>query len=382
MKQLQITVPKKSKEKVKEVLENYSSDVSSSEAEKKEEKVLEFTVTVDSDQIDDLTEELKGLEGIDSGDLSIRVIKQESLISKGQETKGSNSMLSNEELYSKAKESATFNRAQWSLIAISSVVASYGLVSDNIIVVIGAMMLAPILSPFVSSSLSINVGDRKLMRKAIKTGVLSAFLAVVASFIAVTPFSVQNNALITLVSSTTVYGVLLSILVGIAAALTFATGFRDQVAGVAVAVAIVPPLAAAGIGLRIMDPSMTIGALTVASMNMSAVLVASFVTFRFLGLKPSTYYKKKQAQKIQYLVPIVLVLFMSLAFHTTSIADEPDSLQVENTAEDILGSQLLETRTDDTGTLLYVVGDFNETEVRKNMPEDLEIGFVRLESNN
>lgn len=112
VRQLQVTVPEGATDDVKEVLEEYSSDISSSEVEKDDSKAVEFHVSVDSDDIDELSEELKEIKDLGSGELSIRVLEQESLIEKGQKTKGSASSLSHEEIYSKAQEAATFNRAQ------------------------------------------------------------------------------------------------------------------------------------------------------------------------------------------------------------------------------------------------------------------------------
>ncbi len=214
MRQLQVTVPAGSKGEVKEILEDYSSDVSSSNVERDGSQAIEFTVSVESDEIDSLTEELKGIEELDSGELSIRVLEQESLIEKGQKTKGSSSILSQEEIYSKAQESSRFNRAQWGLIGVSAAIAAYGLALDNVIVVVGAMMLAPLLSPFVSGAISLVVGDSALMRDALISGLESVLIAVIIAYVAVLPFPVELNSTMKLVVSHSILTVLLSLLVG------------------------------------------------------------------------------------------------------------------------------------------------------------------------
>ena len=386
MKQLQVSVPEKQKQKAKDVLKEYSSDMESSEVEKDGDgrrKFVEFTVTAESGDIDELTQELKDIEDIDSGDLSIRVIKQESLIKKGQETRGGSSMLSQEELYSKAQESTDFDAAQWGLIGISSVLAAYGLASDNMIVVIGAMMLAPILSPFVSGALSLTVGDRKLMMKSLKAGVLSVLLTIAVSFIAILPYPVSMNSTLQLVSTPSVVSVLLSVFVGAAAALTFVTGLRDQIAGVAVAIALVPPIASIGLGLKTADLGLVMNASTVASMNILAVIISGFLCFHIIGLKPSTYYKKKQAQQIKYLVPAALILFSLLAAPVAyssyqNYNDYVEQDELEKTADEFFGESLLETRLDSSKAVFYVVGDFNQTEFVNKAPSSREIHVIEL----
>lgn len=386
MKQLQVSVPKAEKGEAKDILEEYASDLESSEVKKDGDgrrKFVEFTATVESEDIDELTEKLKGIDEIGSGDLSIRVIKQESLIRKGQKTRGGSSMLSQEELYSKAQESAEFNRAQWGLIGLSSVIAAYGLASDNLIAVIGAMMLAPLLSPFVSGALSLTVGDRKLMTSSLKASGLSVLLAVLLSYVAVIPFPVSMNPTLQIVSTPSIISILLSVFVGAAAALTFVTGLRDEIAGVAVAIALMPPISSIGIGLKIMNPQLVVNALTVASMNMLAVIISGYLCFRLLGLEPSSYYRKKQAESIKYLVPAALILFSLLAAPVayTSYQNYQDYVsesQLREEADRFFGDNLLEVRLTDSEAVFYVVGEVNESEFRERLSSRRKIRVIEL----
>ena len=387
MKQLQVSVPKNLKDRAEEILEKYSSDISSNEAEKNDEKVVEFTVTAESEDIDELTQDLKDIEDMENGDLSIRVIKQESLIQKGQETRGSSSILSQEELYSKAQESAEFNKAQWGLIGLSSVIAAFGLASDNVIAVIGAMMLAPLLSPFVSGALSLTVGDKKLMIASLKAGLLSVVIAVALSFVAVLPFPVNMNPTLQLVSTPSIISILLSVFVGAAAALTFVTGLRDEIAGVAVAIALVPPIASIGIGLKMVDLVLVTNASAVASMNMLAVIISGYLCFTVLGLKPSTYYKKKQAQQIKYLVPVALMVFSLLAAPVAyssyqSYEDYISENQLEKEANEFFGDKLLETNLEDSTAVFYVVGEVNSTEFKDYTTNNREVRIIQLQKIN
>jgi uncharacterized hydrophobic protein (TIGR00341 family) len=387
VKQLQVSVPKKLKEEAEEILQDYSSDISSSEAEKNNEKVIQFTVTSESEDIDELTQDLKDIENMDNGDLSIRVIKQESLIRKGQETQGSSSILSQEELYSKAQESADFNMAQWGLIGLSSVIAAFGLVSNNLIAVIGAMMLAPLLSPFVSGALSLTVGDRKLMISSIKAGVLSVLIAVALSYVAVIPFPLNMNPTLRLVSTPSIISILLSVFVGAAAALTFVTGLRDEIAGVAVAIALVPPIASIGIGMKMSDLLLVTNAITVAIMNMLSVIISGYLCFRVLGLKPSTYYKKKQAEKIKYLVPAALLVFGLLAAPVAyssyqNYEDYISESQLEKDANEYFGDKLLQTNLEGSTAIFYVIGEVNAQEFKEKTSSGREIRVIQLQTIN
>lgn len=387
MKQLQVTLPREFKDDARELLEDYSSDVSVSEAEKNDEKVVEFHVTAKSDQIDELSQELKDIEGLESGDLTVNVMKQESQIKKGSKIKGENSILSQAEIYSRAQEAAVFNRAEWGLVALSAVIATLGLVEDNIIVIVGAMMVAPILSPFISGALSLNVGDKSLLKQSLKTGSSSFLLAVIASAIAAVPFPVTMNPSITLVSEPSIISVLLSLFVGAAAALTFMTGMKDEIAGVAVAIALIPPISSIGIGLKTADISLVASSISVASMNIFSVIISGFASFYLLGVSPSTYYREKQAEKLKYVVPATFLVFSVIAIPVVNFSlgeyqVSNTQAEIEDFGESYFGSDLLTTRFENDRALFYVIGDYNETLFRDNTPSEANISVKVLERPN
>lgn len=315
MRQLQVTVPGEDLETVKKILQKFSSDISSKEVEKNGEEFIEFSLTTEEDKVDDVTEQLKSVEELESGDLYIRVLDQESLIEKGQETRGGSTDLSQQEIYSQAQSFSGFSRAQWGLTLISGVVASLGVGMDNVIVVIGAMMFAPLLSPLVAASISLTVGDLKLMKKSLKTSVASAATVLLASTIP--GFFFGSGELLRLFTQFSFLNVLLAFLVGSAASLTSATGRKDQVAGVAVTIALVPPLSAAGLSLASMDFRSALSAAVIALANMLGILVAGSLTFKAFGLKPETYYKQLNAKKMDALIPLAglgLVLIALLSW--------------------------------------------------------------------
>lgn len=383
MRHLQVSAPYDQKNKVEEVLKDYSNDITSKKAEMNDEKAVEFSLTTDSDELDDITEELKAIKSIASGDLSIRVLEQESLIEKGQKTRGSAESLSQEEIYSKAQESAEFSKSEWGLVGLSSAIAAYGLALDNIIVVVGAMMLAPMLSPFVSGAFSLVIGDRTMMKSSLRYGAESVLLSVLVSLLAVAVFPVQINSTLELIVSPGLVSTLLSLLVGSAAALTFTTGLRDQVAGVAVAVALVPPLASVGIGLKMLNISFAANAALVAVINILSLIVSGYFTFRLLGFQPSTYYKQKEAEKIHFVVPVAMILISLFAFqigYTTYNGYQGyiSEYQVTESAQDYFGNDLITTDVGRDEILVVVAGNHNSTEFEAQFSSERQVRVVEL----
>lgn len=383
MRHLQVTAPWDQKKKVKEVLDDYSNDISSKKAEMNDEKSIEFSLTAEADDLDQITEDLKSIKSIPSGDLSIRVIEQESLIEKGQKTKGSSQSLSQEEIYSKAQESSEFSRSEWGLVALSSAIAAYGLALNNVIVVVGAMMLAPMLSPFVSGAFSLVIGDRSLMKDSLHYGIKSVIISVAVAFLAVLPVPVQINSTLELIVSPGMVSILLSLLVGSAAALTFTTGLRDQVAGVAVAVALVPPLASAGIGLKMMNLAFAIDAGVVAVINILALIISGYFTFQLLGFQPSTYYKKKEAERIQFVVPLSIILIMLFAFQVgyatlNGFQGYSSEHDVKQSAEDFFGEDLISIDVSRDEILIVVAGNHEIDGFRSDYSGERELRVVQV----
>lgn len=303
MRQLQVTVPAANEDPVEKVLEDYSTDVSNAKVEKDDHNAVQFSLTVDSDQIDELTDQLKSMADLDVGDLSIRVLEQHSLIEKGRETEGGSGNLSQQEIYSKAQEFSGFDSADWGLVVVAGVVAALGIILDNIAVVIGAMMFAPLLSPLVAASISMTVGDRSLMKQSMQTALLAGSVTLLAAAAAAAGIG-GDSSLLSLFTEARPLNVALAALVGSAASLASATGRQDQVAGVAVSIALVPPLAAAGIELAAMDFVSSTKGLLVAGINTLGIIVAGTVTFRSLGLKPETYYKEVEARRMWRYLPV------------------------------------------------------------------------------
>lgn len=326
---------------------------------------------------------MKSIEDIEVGDLSIRVLEQESLIQKGQKTRGSSSELSQEELYSKAQEFSGFSRPQWGLIGLSSAIAAYGIALDNIIVVIGAMMLAPMLSPFVSAALSLTVGDKSLLKSSLRAGLESIVISIIVATAALTVIPLGQTSVLNLIVSPGLPTILLSLLVGAAAALTFTTGLRDQIAGVAVAIALVPPLAAVGVGLNLNDYVLAAQSLSIALQNALSIIIAGFAAFKVLGVKPSTYYKKKEAEKLRPVVTAAIVIMFVVSVPVTYFtyqSQEHYTVQknVENAANEFFGEDLVSVSLNDSKVRVLVVGNHSEQAFQNRVSENLEVNVVEL----
>ena len=312
MREIKVDLPSKYGTDAKEVLEDFSDEVSSTDIEKKDRKFTEIVATISQEDLDQVTEDLKGLE-VDSGDLSIKVFEQESLIEKGKSTQGaSNSILSNQEIYSKAQKSASLNKAQWIMLGLAGAIAGVGVTTGNLIVLIGAILLAPILYPLASLSVSMAMGDKKMMlssTKSITLGSLIVFLSSIPVFIIFG--EAKMDVLLTGFEI-----VALSVFVGGAAVLTFISEYKEEMAGAALAVAIVPPIVVSAQSLIVQDYSTIVIALEVLVINLLAATLAGYLVLIGFNIKPLTDYRKKLADRLKLILILLSVLFIGFLLTT------------------------------------------------------------------
>ena len=88
-----------------------------------------------------------------------------------------------EELYSEIEKNARLDSTYLLLVFLSTIVVAIGLIEDNVAVVIGAMVIAPLLGPNIALALGAALGDMPLMWKAIKTTLAGIALALFLSVI-------------------------------------------------------------------------------------------------------------------------------------------------------------------------------------------------------
>ncbi|MFB6295051.1 MAG: DUF389 domain-containing protein, partial [Candidatus Nanohaloarchaea archaeon] len=187
MKRLEITVPKDNEDTARDIIQDYEEEITSNEAEKEDKTVVQFQITLGSDDIDALTEELKDIKEIDSGDLTIDVLEETARIEKGKRQEGGSSTISVQEMYQKAFQFASVSKTTYALIALGAGIAVFGVAMENIAVVIGAMVLAPMLGPFISTSFGLVIGDRQLIQDSLLYAAESLLIALTAAFLVSLP---------------------------------------------------------------------------------------------------------------------------------------------------------------------------------------------------
>jgi uncharacterized hydrophobic protein (TIGR00271 family) len=217
------------------------------------------------------------------------------------------------DLFPALREDAQFNSIYLVLMVLSTGLAAVGLYLNSASVIIGAMLLAPLMAPIVSLSMGILRGDVTLFRDSIVKIIIGIIIALLSSALITSLFPhkpITDEMLARL--NPTLLDLAVAIISGIAAA--YSKSFKEiiqSLAGVAIAVALVPPLAVAGIGIGRMDFSFFYQAYLLFSTNLIGIIIAATFTFRVLGYSAAVRRKASLVVVFIFLGLISIPLYLS-----------------------------------------------------------------------
>jgi uncharacterized hydrophobic protein (TIGR00271 family) len=198
------------------------------------------------------------------------------------------------DLYQLLRDNATPSAAFLMLMALSTLLASVGLFASSAPVIIGAMILAPLMGPIISLSMALARQDPSLLTASATTLGIGIFVSLSFSSLAsfVIPMEIVTPE-ITARLSPNLLDLAVAVISGIAGAYAHARiDAAKSLAGVAIAVALVPPLSVTGIGIGWLDPHVAWGALLLFLTNLAGIVFAAALTFLALGFAPFTRAKK------------------------------------------------------------------------------------------
>ena len=197
-------------------------------------------------------------------------------------------------LFTNLREESHTSQNFMVLLILATMIATFGLFINSSSVIIGAMLLAPLMQPIVSLSMGVLRQDTTLEINGAKTIAIGVFavLAIAALIALFTPMEKLTSEMAGRLSPT-ILDLFVAIVSGVAAAYAKSNEkILGSLAGVAIAVALVPPIAVAGIGLGWGDWSMFSTAFLLFITNLVGIVLAAAFTFAMLGFSPLHLAKK------------------------------------------------------------------------------------------
>ncbi|XVH30591.1 TIGR00341 family protein [Haloferacaceae archaeon DSL9] len=242
------------------------------------------------------------------------------------------------------------------MLLISAVVATAGLLADSPAVVVGSMVIAPLIGPALAANVGIVTGDDGLRSTGFAYQMVGVAVVVVASiglaFLA--RLAGLEPAGIDIVAATEleerVSPNLLSLAValgaGIAGILSLTRGFSEAIVGVMIAAALIPPAAAVGISVAWGMYAAALGAAVLVAVNVLSINLAALVTLWVAGYRPQGSSRPQglfevsstRTQTYAYAAGFGLALLVLAAplagvtlldFHTTQVESSTETAVVE-----------------------------------------------------
>ncbi len=243
----------------------------------------------------------------------IVVMPIDTALPREEEDEQSAAAATREELYAQVERGVRIDSNYLLLVFLSTVVAAIGLVEDNIAVVVGAMVIAPLLGPNIALAFGSSLGDSELILKALKAATVGLGLAFLLSLGIGLLWPAEGTYSDMLLSSGEILSrtdvgldnVVLALASGAAAVLSLTTGLSSTLVGVMVAVALLPPTATLGLLAGADQPQLATGALLLLAVNIVCVILAAKLVFLSKGVKPRTWYERRKARQSSLLYGIV-----------------------------------------------------------------------------
>ena len=205
------------------------------------------------------------------------------------------------------------------LVVLSAIVAAIGLLENNLAVIVGAMVIAPLLGPNIAFSLGTSLGEKKLVIESLKAIFIGINISVLVAIAIGLIWPGEFNSFELLSRTDASYsGTAIALASGAAASLSLVSGTSTVLVGVMVAVALMPPAVTIGLMLSIGEYNLALGAALLLTINIVCINLSSKLVFLFRGIQPRTWleaHKAKQSRLLYIAIWIILLALLSIVIY-------------------------------------------------------------------
>lgn len=212
----------------------------------------------------------------------------------------------------------------WVLLLLAAVIAAAGVVADSTATVIGAMIVAPLMTPIQGLMLATVLGDRTNTWRSLGLVVTAAAAVVAIAYV----IALLVPDVVVSATNSQVAGRVNPTLLDLVGAL--ATGavasialvrrdISDTLPGVAIAISLVPPLSVVGISLEAGAGGQSFGALLLFLTNVTAILAVGFVVMALYGVRTAGGREHAPRSRRAPLVITLMLVLVAAPLTSTSV---------------------------------------------------------------
>ncbi|ELY38565.1 TIGR00341 family protein [Natronorubrum tibetense] len=297
MRLVQVFVPRGDLDLVLETAEATGVDYAVSEQTCRGEFEALVSVPVPPAAVEPFLSELRA-SGLDEGSYTVVTAAETVVSDRADELHGefAGTRISREELQSRAADLAPAASTYFILLVVSTAIATAGLLLDSAATIIGAMVVAPLMGPALSASVGVVVDDDMLARRGVVLQVTGICVAVATA--AAIGWLLRGTVLlppgfdITTVpevrerTTPSVLALFLALGSGVAGVVSLVRNVGSVLVGVAIAVALVPPAATAGLGIAWGHPTVVVTAGTLVLINLLSINLTALILLWLSGYRP------------------------------------------------------------------------------------------------
>jgi len=251
------------------------------------------------------------------------------------------------------------------LVLLSGTIATLGLVNDSPAVIIGAMLVAPLMSPILGVGLGSITADTKLardsasalIRGAIISIILSALLTLGNIYLPIVPSLLEIPNEVLMRTQPTLNDLIIALAGGLAAAYSLSQPHLSAaLPGVAIATALMPPLSTIGIGIALGRWDIAGGAILLFLTNAVTIAFAATLIFFLEGFGPQR--RKDSEERLPRTLLVAAILTAILLIPLTVFG----ARFVSQAQEDRLINNIIETEVAEFSSTELVDLTINRTE--------------------
>lgn len=219
------------------------------------------------------------------------------------------------EVYAEIRDSYQMRPSYLMMLVLACLVAILGLLANSPAVVIGAMLISPLMSPFLSAGLALAIGDWELGKAAMRTILVSVLVAIFISVLAVAVSPLKEpTAEILARTNPNLLDLGIAFFSGCAGTYTLVSRKGiTTIPGVAIATAVMPPLCVVGFGAYQLDPRIALGAASLFVTNLAAIIISAALLFFLASFRISEFKDEKPHWSVSMRFTVCFAILILLA---------------------------------------------------------------------